>query len=42
MLLEKIRKRILDMKNDGKLVSENSKALCVKYDTGRFIEKTCL
>ena len=39
MTPEEIRKRILDMKNDAKLVSEINKALCVKYDTMRFIVK---
>ena len=39
MLPEEIRKRIFHMKNDGKLVSAISKALCVKYDTVRFIVK---
>ena len=39
MFPEEIRKRILDIKNDGKLVSEINQALCVKYDTERFIEK---
>ena len=39
MLPEEIRKRILDIKNDGKLVSEISKALWMKYDTVRFIVK---